>query len=265
MSDLLSQYRPPQPSVDSASAQDLYLQPHFDDICFSLGAYVGRRRQGTLLTLFSRSAHVAKRAEPHLPPGDRVTAVSALREGEDLAFARAVGLHQICAGFEEAPIRGQDIFDTDKSVEDAARFAPKVMDAIAAVGSEPPAAQRPWLYCPMGIGGHVDHVMILRIVSNRVADLAKVYRLAFYEDLHYASNLRARIVGLARFRALLAPAKPRRSMHRIDDIRTKLAEINLYASQIAEPPTIDQFTPAQFLPTPAHEAIWTVDMNRDNR
>jgi len=83
----------------------------------------------------------------------------------------------------------------------------------------------------MGIGGHVDHVTILRIVMKNYDALQAVYRIGFYEDLHYASNWRARVTGLARFRNLGARLTPKRFMHLIGDAQHKLKLINLYKSQ----------------------------------
>jgi hypothetical protein len=40
-----------QSALAVTSQHDLYLSPHFDDICFSLGAFASRRRQGNLYFL----------------------------------------------------------------------------------------------------------------------------------------------------------------------------------------------------------------------
>ena len=44
-----------------ASPMDLYLSPHCDDICFSLGALAHRRQAGTLLTILPISGYVPSR------------------------------------------------------------------------------------------------------------------------------------------------------------------------------------------------------------
>lgn len=259
INDVLSRYRQSQPAADEISEHDLYLSPHFDDICFSLGAYVSHRRQGILLTVFSNSTYVAKRDDPRIASGDRQALVSALRRAEDLTFAQEVGLRQMTAGFDEAPIRGRDIFDTDRSVEDAATLDRKLFEAIMAAGRHRRVGSRPWLYCPMGIGGHLDHVTILRIVTSNYDTLRAAYRIAYYEDLFYAADWQARIAGLNRFRAIVGPVRLRRSFHLIYDIQYKLKLAGLYESQFVDPPaTLRPFTPAQYFSTPVHEAIWTV-------
>lgn len=194
--DMLLERRRPQPAPDDASSADLYLAPHFDDICFSLGAYVRRRRRGILLTLFSISRYVARPDELQIKASERTAAISALRLAEDLAFARQVGLRQLTAGLDEAPVRGREPFDTDKAAADAILLDRQVIDAIFAAAPERAAGPRPWLYCPMGIGGHVDHVAVLTIVLKHYEALRASYRIAFYEDLHYASAWTLRVAGL---------------------------------------------------------------------
>ena len=256
--DMLLERRRPQPAPDDASSADLYLAPHFDDICFSLGAYVRRRRRGILLTLFSTSRYVARPDELQIKASERTAAISALRLAEDLAFARQVGLRQLTAGLDEAPVRGREPFDTDKAAADAILLDTKVIDAIFAAAPERAAGPRPWLYCPMGIGGHVDHVAVLTIVLKHYEALRASYRIAFYEDLHYASAWTLRVAGLRRFLVLAAPLKPRRSRHAIGAPHDKLALASLYPSQFVEPPlSIAPFTPAQFFQASAHEATWT--------
>ncbi|MGO9770077.1 MAG: hypothetical protein ACLPSW_11060 [Roseiarcus sp.] len=250
------------------SEHDLYLSPHYDDICFSLGSFVSRRRAGAAITFFSNSAFVVPHNLADVPPHPGafdyfyLVKVSAVRRAEDLAFARSVGLRQVVAGLDEAPVRGRQPFanaDTN-SVEDASLFNDKVMSAISMAGGERPPDLRPWLYCPMAIGGHVDHLVVLRVVLRNCDALAGAYRIAFYEDLHYASAIEIREAGLVNFRRLAGPLAAKRFVLPIDDVGRKLDLIGLYASQIAaKPANIDSFTPAVGSIAPPHEAIWTAE------
>jgi hypothetical protein len=191
--------------------------------------------------------------------GDRLTAVSALRREEDLAFAKRVGLHQIVAGLDDAPARGRKPLDPEKSLDDSILLNAKVIDAIIAARQEGPVSLRPWLYCPMGIGGHVDHLAVLRIVTKNYDALRRAYRIAFYEDLPYAADWQVRVIGLSRFRKLIAPLVLKRTMRLIGDARYKLDLVNLYGSQFVQPHTsVKRFTPALHFSAPAHEGIWTV-------
>ncbi|TIR16241.1 MAG: hypothetical protein E5X34_26580 [Mesorhizobium sp.] len=256
--DFASRWRAAPAGLGEASTHDLYLAPHCDDICFSLGAFVLRRRKGILLTLFSQCGYVAQPGAVAAHDAERIAAISSLRQREDLAFAEQVGLRLCFGGLDEAPLRGHAPFDIAKVEDDARQLDEAVVAAIFAAATEQPKDLRPWLFCPMAIGGHIDHMVVLKIVLRHYNALRARWRIAFYEDLHYASVRRTRAAGLARFQGLAAQLKPRRSLWPIGAAADKLALVALYPSQFAEPPaSIKPFTPAQGIPAPAHEALWS--------
>lgn len=258
--DFASRWRRAPAGLAEPSEHDLYLAPHCDDICFSLGAFALRRRKGVLLTLFSKSGYVARPRMVAALGHERIDAISSLRQREDLAFASQVGLRLCFGGLDEAPLRGQDPFDIARAEEDARRLDGAVVSAILAAATDQPRDRRPWLFCPMAIGGHIDHLVVLKIVLRHYDALRARWRIAFYEDLHYASVWRARAAGLVRFQDLAAELKPRRSPWPIGKADDKLALVALYPSQFAEPPaSIKPFTPAQGIPAPAHEALWSAE------
>ncbi|WP_296747595.1 hypothetical protein [Mesorhizobium sp.] len=258
--DLATRQRAAPAGLAETSAHDLYLAPHCDDVCFSLGAFVRRRRQGILLTLFSNSGYLARPWTVTTQGDERIAAISSLRQREDLAFAREVGLRRCLGGLDEAPLRGFDPFETAKADDDSRRLDGAVTAAIFAAARKDHGGQQPWLFCPMGIGGHIDHMVVLKIVLRHYRALQARWRIAFYEDLHYAATWRERAAGLARFQNLAAPLKPRRSLWPIGESADKLALAALYPSQFATPPaSIKPFTPAQRIPAPAHEALWTAE------
>jgi hypothetical protein len=256
--DFASHLRPAPAGLTEASAHDLYLAPHCDDICFSLGAFARRRRKGVLLTLFSKSGYVAQPRTVAALGHERVAAISSLRQREDLAFAEQAGLRLCLGGLEEAPLRGRDPFETARAEDDARRLDGAVVAALFAAATDQPKDRQPWLFCPMAIGGHIDHMVVLKVVLRHYNALRARWRIAFYEDLHYASSWQARATGLARFQDLAAPLKPRRSLWPIGTAADKLALVALYPSQFVDPlASIKPFTPAQRIPAPAHEALWS--------
>jgi hypothetical protein len=72
-----------------ASPMDLYLSPHSDDICYSLGALAHRRKAGTLLTILPLSGYLPRRDEVPRPPAEQVTRE---RMAEDARFAAPCNL-----------------------------------------------------------------------------------------------------------------------------------------------------------------------------
>ncbi|WP_137931196.1 hypothetical protein [Mesorhizobium comanense] len=258
--DLASRWRSAPPGLAEASSHDLYLSPHCDDICFSLGAFARRRQQGVLLTLFSRSGYVAQPDTVSARGDERIAVISVLRLREEQAFARQAGLRLSLAGLDEAPLRGHHPFDITGVDEDARRLNAVIAEAIFATAQERTQKQRPWLFCPAAIGGHIDHLVVLKIVLRHYEALRERWRIAFYEDLHYAANWRSRAAGLARFRQLAARIRPRRSLWPVGEAADKLALAALYPSQFEQPPaSITALTPALRIPAPAHEALWSAE------
>ena len=235
------------------SAGDVYLSPHCDDIAFSIGRFTQARGKGRLVTLFSRSAFTSK---PGL--GDlSADAVTALRQAEERRFAEVCGLALTHFDLPEAPLRGFKPTEHEKAAAQTVALGPAIIPKLLTLGEERSAAERPWLFAPAAIGGHLDHaILLLLIAANRVA-LERRFRLAFYEDLPYAVWHEARVEGLQRFRSLFGLLGWRRYSFPLGtDIQTKLDLMNLYASQHAKPPEISEYSPECRPPQPPHEAIW---------
>lgn len=258
--DFASRLRPAPRGLAEASRHDVYLSPHCDDICFSLGAFTRRRQQGVLLTLFSRSGYVARPGTVAARGDERIAMISTVRQDEEQAFSRRAGLRLCLGGLDEAPLRGHDPFDSAAADEDARRLDAVIIEAIFASTQEQAETPRPWLFCPAGIGGHIDHLVVLKIVLRHYEALRERWRIAFYEDLHYAAVWRTRVAGLARLQALAAPVRLRRWSLPIGSAAEKLALAALYPSQFAQlPASIAALTPALQIPASAHEALWSAE------
>jgi len=239
-----------------ASPFDVYLQPHSDDICFSLGAFAYQRHCGILLTVFSISAYVPLRPGATRPAAEWVTKT---RIAEDTAFAEACGLNTRRLELEEPSLLGHHSRDLSWVNKNLKRIKLPLLDILLAAPLDKPSHGRPWLFCPIGIGGHVDHVATRMLVNQNYDQLSLRYRIGFYEDLHYASSATARSVGITN----LFQGMRGRQLHRYvfplgEYVSKKLALIQLYKSQfLAMPRSIEQFTPAVAAPNMPHEAIWS--------
>lgn len=260
----------------------VFLSPHHDDTCFSLGALTHRLQAGILLNVFSRSGHVAR---PDLAPKELaslfangwpdaealgcsprseaaktwVNWVTQWRKDEDHAFAQACGLRRVQLDLPEAPLRAQDPFKGRSTVEDARNVEAALMAALNDLAPKDKAI-RPWLFCPAGIGGHIDHLLVRNVVLQNTKDLRRLYRIAFYEDLHYASDRRKRWRGLADFRDAAKGLRLARIKLPIGDrAEEKLRLVQLYASQLT-PQLMDiaSYSPPAFSRAGLHEAVWTV-------
>ena len=230
-------------------ARHVFLSPHHDDVCFSLGVTAGRI-SGLLLNVFSLSAYIA--VEP-MPALDEQPKVSRIRDDEDREFAEAGRLNRLNLGQLDCPLRGFEAFDTAELEAEVESFRPTVTEALLANPHSP--ADRPILFCPAGIGRHRDHLLLRDCVIADYGKLLERYRIVFYEDLHYASSASVRESGLRDLRQ--ATRELGYSVrYRFDIPTTKLDLIRLYASQFYEPPTdLARFTPADGSGE-LHEAVW---------
>ena len=238
---------------------NLYLSPHHDDVCFSIGN-LAARLGGEVWNLFTISRYVG--ADMDLPPEgpERVAVVSRLRWREDEAFVRAARLAHRGFGFREPRLVGHDPFDlTDLAPEVdmlTARVVPRVLDLLPSDGDAEAAS----LYCPMGIGGHRNHVSTLLAVRGACEALSRRCAVFLYEDLHYASVPHVREAGLQRAARVfegygLSPIVKPLSAEEAD---RKMGWIGLYASQHTHTPLARDFTPASGLDAGPHEIVWRV-------
>jgi LmbE family N-acetylglucosaminyl deacetylase len=241
------------------SRWDVYLSPHSDDVCFSLGSLAHKRHGGVLLTVFPITAYVAVRLGESRPGSDQVTAI---RMSEDIAFTTACGLRAEFLKAMGASLLGRRPFDLGFADDNAKRIEAPLIGLLLQLAAERGQGARPWLFCPSGIGGHVDHVAIRLVMAQHYDRLAPLYRLAFYEDLPYASQPRARLTGLAELlRGLHGRNLRRHAWPLADKAPIKLSLIRLYESQFLEPPlSLDSFTPAAGSSVAPHEAVWIEEL-----
>ncbi len=223
-------------------------------MAFSIGAFARARGTGRLLTLFGQSNFTVN------PPNGQLsnTAVTEIRRAEDATFAATCGLICEDLGLPEAPLRGREPMNAARAMDDVPAFASAILDAILNGADGNPPGERPWLFAPMALGGHIDHAIVLHIIGESRAAIEPHFRLAFYEDLPYAAHYEYRVDGLARFRRMFGLWNWRRHVLPLDgDEAAKLDLLGIYNSQHLEKPMeIGRFTPACRFPTPAHEALW---------
>lgn len=237
----------------------IYLSPHRDDVCFSLGHLAGRTG-GELVNAFTVSGYVAVPMDLPKNPAARVAMITELRRQEDVLFAAAAGLRRHDLRLSEPPVLGLGPFDLtglDVEVEDlSARLIPYLLNLLPDEDGPEGAA----LYCPMGVGGHRNHVSMLLAVRGAIEALSRRCNVFLYEDLHYASDAGARQRGLALAARAFAGAELSPLVVPLDApaVELKMRLIGLYASQHARPPRLAAFTPASGASPGPHEMIWRV-------
>src|ERR1700704_4348780 len=107
---------------------DLYLSPHSDDICFSLGGLAHRRQRVMLLTILPISGYVPTHPDRAPPPADQGTAT---RMGEAARFAAACGLSARFLNLSDAPYLGHASRDLRWVEQNVERIEPALMKVLS--------------------------------------------------------------------------------------------------------------------------------------
>ncbi len=212
-----------------------------------------------MVTVFPIASWVHPAAVPMQPSSEEVTK---LRMAEDRSFAADAGLSPHFMDLPGASNIGWGSFNLSRLTENFARVEAPLIEELNSIAGSKQAGDRPWLFCPAGIGGHVDHVAVRNIVMAHAEDLSRHFRIAYYEDLHYASRFRARILGLARLFNSAGCRSLKRSVFKLDaaSIARKCGLIAHYASQIRVRPTdLGEYSPATLPTLGSHEAIWSAE------
>ena len=160
----------------------LLVSPHSDDIAFSIG--------GTLLKKFFNSPILVvtiftiSNISPCIRKNDSEI-ISQLRHLEDFEFAEKMGLEFHSFSFPEPTMRGLsllDLYETNNLNSD-----PMYNEVETALTKFIKSHQCNMLVSPMGLGNHIDHIMLCDICIQ-IARENKI-KIAFYEDLPYASMM----------------------------------------------------------------------------
>lgn len=160
------------------------LSPHRDDAAFSASCLLFEAASAnlftTVLNLFTQSGYAPFTTAPLSPD-----AVTALRLAEDQAVLRLLGpsIHLRDLELFDAPLRLQ--IPDDSVLQDPLSPADRAREARAIAASIPTLNPSTLLVLPLSIGNHIDH----RIGRDAGLHLLPPGRLAFYQDLPYASRI----------------------------------------------------------------------------
>ena len=174
-----SRYRP----QEVRSLHILVLSPHRNDAAFSLGlameGWLAAKHRVTVLGVFTRSATAPFSDADTVHPNDLLSYVSAMRRKEDAELLKLLPkLRMEDLNLKDAPIR------LKCTVEEAYGLAPREDDSAIekirkALGKLDAAVKIDAVVLPLGLGQHVDHV----VVRNAALPFATTRAYAFYEDL----------------------------------------------------------------------------------
>lgn len=170
------------------------LSPHCDDACFSLGGTIACLLDAgielTIINVFSVSDFVEKRFVALDRGCVNAEQVTRVRKREDMDFVELMGggIHLRYLDMSDAPMRNHDLANIEVSEGCYCGLDTKCIDAICAMFENFSLEQYDDIYCPLGIGRHVDHLLVRDSVlaysnSNRLPSLL------FYEDIPYVCRI----------------------------------------------------------------------------
>lgn len=205
----------------------LALSPHLDDAAFSAGGTLARLADegwevvvATLFTAsvpaptgFALSCQTDKGLAPEVD-------YMALRRAEDAAACAVLGAQPVWLALREAPHRGYDsaaaLFGPARADDPAERDAAAAMKPLLAL------LQPSLLLAPQAIGGHVDHVLLVRALHG----LGVAVPVLWWRDFPYVARAAAPAMPCgALLRDLPEAALP-------GDSARKQAACAAYASQL---------------------------------
>jgi hypothetical protein len=216
-------------------------------------------QDGQLINVFTQSDYAVVQTPFFEERNERIRYITGLRTREDRIFADACNLTRHDLTLEEPPLLGIHPFDlTDFQIE-AERLDSILIDHVIGL-SQANIRNKPALFCPMGIGGHRNHVSVLMAVINALPRLRELYNLYFYEDLHYASRGDYRNAGLLRFSSMLKGERLTRRVIALTPelFAKKMSLVGIYLSQHGGKLRASDFIPAATGIREPHEAVWAL-------
>lgn len=222
--------RQPSETVISAKTDIVLIAPHCDDVAFSLsGALLTGKlapERCELCTVFTRSSYCVSETMMRTS----VAEISAHRVGEDVEFARRLGVEYSHFSLDDAILR--EGFENIKNVlttREKALTEPILQSVISVLVETKERVSPTMVVVPLAMGGHVDHWLV-RIAAEAVFGDDGI--LAYYEDLPYAGyvdipTLDAELAAICD--GLKAEIVPEDGW-----LERKLALLEIYTSQMTE-------------------------------
>jgi LmbE family N-acetylglucosaminyl deacetylase len=198
-------------SVDQITRnyRHIYLQPHFDDAALSAGGTIGLQREtgqrplivtvfaggppaGTPISPFARQVQEGAGLGP-----DAAEAVRK-RRAEDAAAADILGADTLWLDFPEAIYRGNPaLYTTEDQLFGPVNNADVHLDEelTAVFGKITEQAPDAAIYAPLGVGHHVDHLLVCS-AADRLAQ--RKVNVKFFEDFPYVVTQAGALEGRQR-------------------------------------------------------------------
>ncbi|EER22289.1 MULTISPECIES: PIG-L deacetylase family protein [spotted fever group] len=166
-------------------AKIILLSPHHDDIAFSIGGMISiycytKNIKCYLINIFNKTKYCL--------PTCKTTNVNKQRNAEDNRFAKQFSLNKINLNFPDSSVlrhtAHSEIICTPHDIRRS--FLMQKLNKIFKY------IKPNKIFCPLGIGGHIDHKMVKEICLEIFRN--NYHNLVFYEDLPYAYDYKSQYI-----------------------------------------------------------------------
>jgi LmbE family N-acetylglucosaminyl deacetylase len=196
----------------------IFISPHFDDICFSLGGLIRtlENERKIIINVFTISSYI-RRISPRGGEEFRRRIISELRQKEDEEFCNRYNIEQINLGFS----------DQSGGIAEK-QFINVLRDRIL----EHASPHRDTLVFPMAIGNHIDHLQIFEACCLLMKDYPQG-EFVLYEDLPYGHRMFGRYARIGELSSLMSALGLKNYLKILspEDVLRKREDIMIYESQ----------------------------------
>jgi len=217
----------------------IYFQPHFDDAALSAGGAIALQHETgqrpLIVTVFggippagTPISSYAQQVQQRMGLGGDAAEAARKRRAEDAAAAEILGADTLWLDYLDAIYRGSPpLYTTEEQLFGEVNAADLALDAELAgifgqIAERTPLAA---LYAPLGVGGHVDHVLCCS-AADRLAQ--RKLNVKFYEDVPYVTQPGALAARQHQLNIAMEPELVEVS----GMIPTKLEAVAAYTSQV---------------------------------
>lgn len=203
--------------------QHIYLSPHFDDIAFSLSTKI--QAGGTILDVFTISNYVENACCLDKD-------VSDIRKREEKSYVKTNDLKYEMLKLPDSGLNGCP-FSRYHVVPINTKLEKELLDAIFKLNTK---SKIDTLFCPMGVGKHLDHLQLFLIIQKHYVELKKEFNIVFYAEvpyIFYQNSLKNREYFLKKWlhKNHIKKHKHLLSKH---EIVNKIKNLKKYKSQFSE-------------------------------
>lgn len=195
----------------------IFISPHFDDICFSMGGFLQNLGNGdkTVINVFTKTPYIRRLSMVNRDINFKTDIVSRIRLEEDLEFCQLYNIRQVNLDFYEST-EDKDLINHEiyRQICDNVEFNSDCH-----------------VFFPMGIGRHRNHIQIFNICKRIINN----YNCNFiiYEDLPYAHNRFNRYDRIGEISNFLIENGFKNYLYKLSksSIQQKKKDIMIYESQ----------------------------------